>query len=333
MEQIHNIKEAVAIYNKGISQLLSNPEEWENFLKFTSRFYKYRFHENLLLYAQDKDVTACATFEEWKKIGRYVKPYSKSLKTIYSQNGRLYLKSVFDLKDTNSKNDIEFNLWKISEQDAINILKDKLDMYFNENQNSLADIIQSYLSNIMDKDFFDKIELPFEQVYNDDFYSVFIESVTAIVLNRCNVEYKPDLSKYNNIVDTQVFKRIGFIVNKCSYDLIKILEVEVKEKLKNKEWEDLFNERNDFSKNEQNVGGNKTNEVSRIDNGWNNKRDTGELRTRDSKSRRNNRKTIKRATSKAKYIRIYSNSSVRKYDSNIKMEQINNMIQEKVKTM
>ena len=206
MEQIHDIQEAVEIYNKGILNLFSNPSEWKSFLNFNSKFYKYKFHENLLLYSQNKNINICATFDEWKKVNRYVKPYSKSLKTIYSQNGRLYLKSVFDLKDTNSKNDIEFNLWKISEQDAINILKDKLDMYFNENQNSLADIIQSYLSNIMDKDYFDKIELPFEQVYNDDFYSVFIESVTAIVLNRCNVEYKPDLSKYNNIVDTQVFK-------------------------------------------------------------------------------------------------------------------------------
>ena len=100
MEQIQDIKQAVELYNKGIDTLLSNSNEWREFLKFNSKFYKYKFHENLLLYSQDKNITACATFDDWKKVGRYVKPYSKSLKTIYNQNGRLGLKSVFDLKDT-----------------------------------------------------------------------------------------------------------------------------------------------------------------------------------------------------------------------------------------
>ena len=87
MEQIQDIKEAVELYNKGLSNLIGNSSEWNEFLKFNSKFYKYKFHENLLLYAQDKNITACATFDEWKKVGRYVKPkpYSKTLKTIYQQ--------------------------------------------------------------------------------------------------------------------------------------------------------------------------------------------------------------------------------------------------------
>ena len=221
MNQIQDIKEAVEIYNNGISQLLSNSERWKDFLKFSSRLYKYKFHENLLLYSQNKNITACATFDEWKKIGRYVKPYSKSIKTIYSKNGRLYLKSVFDLSNTNSKNNIEFKLWQVSEQQAIDILKDKLNIILNENK--LNNIIETYLSNIIDEEFFNIIELPFDEVYNDNFYSVFIESVTTTVLNRCGIEYEPDLSKFTNINNTEILKRMGFIVNKCSYDLIKIL--------------------------------------------------------------------------------------------------------------
>ena len=99
MEQIHDIKEAVSIYKTGLAKLIGNQNEWNEFLKFNSRFYKYKFHENLLLYSQDKNVTVCATFDEWKKVGRYVKPkpYSITLKTIYSQSNKLYLKSVFDI--------------------------------------------------------------------------------------------------------------------------------------------------------------------------------------------------------------------------------------------
>lgn len=317
MEQILNIKEAVDIYNQGLSNLFHNTAEWKNFLKFSSKFYKYKFHENLLLYSQDKNITACATFEEWKRNDRYVKPYSKSLKTLYSKNGRLYLKSVFDLKDTNSKSNIKFKLWETSEDEATSILKNKLNLYFDEHQNDLIYIINTYLSTVLgDEDFLKKIELPFEQVYNDEFYNVFIESVTAVVFNRCGIEYEPNLKGFENLQNIEILKRIGFVVNKCSYDLLKVIELEVKENLKRKEWEEIYNERNNISKNEQNIARNETSKISGTNNEWNDKRSDGELFSRDSKSGTNNRKTIKRAISKAQYRRVHSNSSLRKYDSN-----------------
>lgn len=319
MEQIQDIKQAVELYNKGIDTLLSNSNEWREFLKFNSKFYKYKFHENLLLYSQDKNITACATFDDWKKVGRYVKPYSKSLKTIYNQNGRLGLKSVFDLKDTNSKYDIEFKLWETTEQESIEILSSKLDIDLINTENKLSNIISTYLSSLLgNNDFYETLELSKEQVYNNDFLSAFIESVTTIVMNRCNVEYEPNLKYFENITDKQIFKRLGYIVNKCSYDLIRIVELEIKERLKNKEWEVLFNERNNINKNEQNFGGNKTSEISRLDNGGNNQRDTGTILTGDSKSRENNRRTIKNKTSKARYRRVHRISTIRKHDTQFK---------------
>lgn len=319
MEQILNIKEAVEIYNRGLSNLFRNPNEWKDFLKFSSKFYKYKFHENLLLYSQDKNITACATFEEWKRNGRYVKPYSKSLKTLYSENGRLYLKSVFDLKDTNSKTDIKFKLWETSEQEVSDILKSKLNLYFDENENNLTHIVNTYLSTILgDEEFLKKIELPFEQVYTDEFYNVFIESVTTVVLNRCGVEYEPNLIGFDNLQNIEMLKRIGYIVNKCSYDLLKIIELEVKEKIKRKEWEEIYDERNHITKNEQDFGGNQTNQISRPNNEWDDKRSVGEHISRDIEPRTDNRKTIKRAVSKTRYSRIHSNSTIREYDTNSK---------------
>lgn len=318
MEQIHDIQEAVEIYNQGILNLFSNPSEWKSFLNFSSKFYKYKFHENLLLYSQNKYITACATFEEWKKVNRYVKPYSKSLKTLYTKNGRLYLKSVFDISDTNSKNDIKFKLWETTEQEAVSILKSNLTNYFDEDENTLEYIVQSYISNILDEKFFNMLELPFEDVYNDDFYSIFVESVTSVVLNRCNVEYEPDLKRFTNIKNIEILKRIGFAVNKCSYDLLKIIELEIKERLKNKELEEILNERNNINKIEQSIGGNTTNKISRANNEWDNKRNNGNLRSRNSKSRTTNRRRIKNKISTTRYKRIYSNSSISKHDTNIK---------------
>ena len=321
MNQIRDIKEAVELYNKGLSNLIGNSKEWKEFLKFNSKLYKYRFHENLLLYVQDKNITACATFDEWKKVGRYVKPkpYSKTLKTIYSHNGRLYLKSVFDVSSTNSKYDIDLKLWETNEKEAFEILTNTLDIYPENIKGKLTNVVSSYLSSLLsDTEFVEKLELQQEQIYNDDFLSAFLESVTTIVLNRCNVEYEPNLNGYENITDIQILKRLGYVVNKCSYDLIRVVELEIKEKLEKQRWEELFNERNNIKENDQNIGGNKTSEIPKLDNEWNNQRSIGEKLTGNSKPRRKNRRTIKNKISKARYRRVHSTSTIRKHDTQSK---------------
>ena len=313
MEQIQDIKEAVQIYNKGLSNLLGNSDEWKEFLKFNAKFYKYKFHENLLLYAQDKNVTACATFDEWKKVGRYVKPkpYSTTLKTIYSKNGRLYLKSVFDISSTNSKYDMDFKLWETNEKETVEILTKELNINLDFIQGDLSNLVSIYIGELLgDSEFITKTELSNGQLDDDNFLSTFIESVTTIVLNRCGAEYTPNLNRYKEIKDVQLLKKLGYIVNKCSYDLIKIVELEVKQRIENKEWEELWNERNSISKNEESIGRNKTSEISRPSDDRNNKRNIGDEFSRDSKSREHNRKTIKRATSKTRYRKLYGNSTI-----------------------
>ncbi|MCI8548372.1 MAG: hypothetical protein HFJ38_05735 [Bacilli bacterium] len=325
MEQIQDIKEAVQIYNKGLSNLLGNSNEWKEFLKFNAKFYKYKFHENLLLYAQDKNVTACATFDEWKKVGRYVKPkpYCTTLKTIYAQNGRLYLKSVFDISSTNSKYDVDFKIWKTNEKETLEILTKELDINTDFIQGDLGNLVSVYIGELLgDSEFVEKAELSNEQLNDDNFLSTFIESVTTIVLNRCGTEYTSNLSRYSEIKDIGQLKKLGYIVNKCSYDLIKIVELEIKQRLKNKEWEELWYERNNISKNEESIGGNKTSEISRPSDDRDNKRNVGDEFSRDSKSRGNNRRTIKKAISKTKYRKLYRNSTIR--EQNTPFEDGNN---------
>ena len=111
--------------------------------------------------------------------------------------------------------------------------------------------------------------------------------------------------------------RAQIYLRKCSYDLIKIVELEVKQRIENKEWEELWNERNSISKNEESIGRNKTSEISRPSDDRNNKRNIGDEFSRDSKSREHNRKTIKRATSKTRYRKLYGNSTIREHDSQL----------------
>ena len=54
------------------TQLTGSWQEWAGFLTTAARLYKYPFHEQLLIYAQRPDATACAEYDLWnEKMGRY----------------------------------------------------------------------------------------------------------------------------------------------------------------------------------------------------------------------------------------------------------------------
>ena len=60
------------------TQLTGSWQEWAGFLTTAARLYKYPFHEQLLIYAQRPDATACAEYDLWnEKMGRYVRRGSK----------------------------------------------------------------------------------------------------------------------------------------------------------------------------------------------------------------------------------------------------------------
>ena len=106
MGRKENLANARNIFSEIMMKISNDKEEWKEFLKFSSKFYKYSFTENLLMYAQNKDVTMCATLEEWNSIGRWVKPKSQSLKILKDAENDTYLEYVFDVKDTYARSDI-----------------------------------------------------------------------------------------------------------------------------------------------------------------------------------------------------------------------------------
>ena len=75
---------------------------WKQYLDTASRLYKYKFDEQLLIYAQRPDATACAGMELWnEKMSRWVKAGSKGIALIRgTENGRPHLEYVFDVADT-----------------------------------------------------------------------------------------------------------------------------------------------------------------------------------------------------------------------------------------
>lgn len=75
--------------------------DWVKFLLMAGRFYKYQFLEILMIYIQREDATACAEFDVWsRRMGRYIRRGSKGIALLRYRDGRVFLRYVFDVADT-----------------------------------------------------------------------------------------------------------------------------------------------------------------------------------------------------------------------------------------
>ena len=100
------------------TQLVGSWKEWTAFLTTAARLYKYPFHEQLLIYAQRPDATACAEYGLWNdKMGRYVRRGSKGIALVDDSGDRPRLRYVFDISDTGTREHSRTPwLWQLEEQ-------------------------------------------------------------------------------------------------------------------------------------------------------------------------------------------------------------------------
>ena len=83
------------------TQITGSYQSWTDFLTTAARLYKYPYHEQLMIYAQRPEATACADYELWnKRMGRYVRRGAKGIALIDHSGDAPKLKYVFDVADT-----------------------------------------------------------------------------------------------------------------------------------------------------------------------------------------------------------------------------------------
>ena len=76
-------------------------ENWTDYLTTASRLYKYSFADQLMIYAQRPDATACASFDIWNnRMNRYVRRGSKGIALLDQSSSVPCLHYVFDVSDT-----------------------------------------------------------------------------------------------------------------------------------------------------------------------------------------------------------------------------------------
>ena len=107
--------------------------EWTGFLKTAARLYKYPYHEQLMIYAQRPEATACADYRVWNdRMRRYIHRGSKGIALLDVSGDEPKLRYVFDVADTGVRaNSRPFSLWQLTEQNenaACRALEDGYDV-------------------------------------------------------------------------------------------------------------------------------------------------------------------------------------------------------------
>ena len=306
------INEAKVIYDIEISAILKDKNRWKKFLNFSSGFYKYTFMENLLMFAQKPNVTMCATLEQWNSVGRWVNRGAKALKIINNQDDEIYLKYVFDVKDTHGDAKVLFRKWESNEDQVVHILKN----YFKyEECNSLNDIIMRYVYENFDTNKIVKGLSDDElDVLNSDFLENIIKYTTYSVAKRCNVkvdeeEIFENFSKIENPLQLQL---IGTIQSSFTNDVLRIVEYKIRqnnmEVRKNGEIRKIWNE------NQKEYGRELSVQVSAISDGRNDNGKTTSEGTRNNQEETLDRERIETKISETTDKRVSSNSEIQSND-------------------
>ena len=95
-------------------QITSSPARFMSFLDTAAQNYKYPFRDQVLIYAQKPDATACAEIDVWNQLGRWVNRGTKGIALLVDGQTPYRLRYVFDVSDTNSRAGAEVKLWELS---------------------------------------------------------------------------------------------------------------------------------------------------------------------------------------------------------------------------
>lgn len=182
-------------------RLTSSLANWTGFLATVGRLYKYPYHEQLMIYAQRPDATACADYELWNsKMNRYVRRGSTGIALLDPTGDTPKLKYVFDVSDTggrdNSRRPFLWEMKEHHEQPLLEMLEDK----FGVSGDNLADGFYNIAKDLA-AEYYDnhKEDLPyfaensFLEDYDEDnlkaaFENAATVSIAYTLMKRCGLD-------------------------------------------------------------------------------------------------------------------------------------------------
>ena len=131
-------------------QITGSHLAWTAFLTTAARLYKYPYNEQLMIYMQRPEATACAEYDFWNgKMGRYVRRGSTGIALIDASGYKPRLKYVFDVSDTGGKeNARRVNLWELKDAHTDNVSAMLERNYGVSGKNGLAEQFENVASQL-----------------------------------------------------------------------------------------------------------------------------------------------------------------------------------------
>ena len=221
-------------------------EHWTEFLITAARLYKYSYPDQLMIYAQRPDATACAEYDVWNnKMNRYVRRGSKGIALLDESGGYPRLHYVFDVSDTAPRRNALYpDLWQINDslkEPVRSMLAENYGVHSESFGQQLADVagklVQSYWDN-NSSDILGIVDGSYLMSYDDagrelQFKSAAAMGVTYMLLERCGLDpagwfdEKDFQAVYDFTTPTAVYA-LGTAVSDCSREVLRQIERTVK---------------------------------------------------------------------------------------------------------
>ena len=175
---------------------------WTAFLTTAARLYKYPFPEQMMIFAQRPDATACAEYDLWNNtMSRYVRRGSKGIALLDDSGDRPRLKYVFDVSDTGGReNARQLYLWQYRPEHEASVIEALEKAYDIPAEYGLADQLEKVAARLADeywtenqRDILRIVDDSFLEEYDDfnigvAFRSAATVSITYALMSRCGLE-------------------------------------------------------------------------------------------------------------------------------------------------
>ena len=239
-------EEYLALAQRTANGLTRYWESWTDYLTTASRLYKYPFADQLMIYAQRPDATACADYDVWNnRMNRYVRRGAKGIALLDESSGYPRLHYVFDVSDTGvRRNSRDPDLWQYNDdlkQPVSDALTAAYGISHERVSQQLADIAGKLVADYWDNNSEDIraiVDGSFLMDYDSSglemqFKSAAAMSVTYTLLERCGFEPagwfdKDDFQAIYNFSTPDSVYTLGAAVSDMSREVLRNIERTVK---------------------------------------------------------------------------------------------------------
>ena len=239
-------EEYLALAQRTANGLTRYWESWTDYLTTASRLYKYPFADQLMIYAQRPDATACAEFDIWRnRMNRYVRRGSKGIALLDESSGFPRLHYVFDVSDTGvRRNSRDPDLWQYNDdlkQPVSEMLAATYGISGERVSQQLADVAGKLVADYWDNNSGDILAIVDGSLLMDydeagvemQFKSAAAISVTYTLLERCGYEPtgwfdKDDFQAIYNFSTPDSVYALGAAVSDMSREVLRNIERTVK---------------------------------------------------------------------------------------------------------